>query len=366
MGCCGASARMASSSSRARGSCMASARLTASSRSASATPSRPGGAGDAADVAGASSAGVCLAGAGVGGGVGAARGAASSTARATTPASARSPATPRARGRLRPRALPPRSQRSSSSATVWAEGRAAGSFARQARHRASRIGSTPGARRDGRSGASSMIARSTATVDGPTKGGRPQRMTHRTPPRPHASAGGPAGRPRVCSGDMNSGVPRIVPVAVRRLRSCTSRASPKSMSFPPPCGSTRMFPGLRSRWTIPRACAWASPRATSRRARTASRGSRSPAGGSLRASERPSMSSKAMKARPPTTPASRGRTIAGWSSAAPASASRARRTTSSGSATPGSMIFRATRPRASSQARSTTPMPPRPSSSRRT
>ena len=55
------------------------------------------------------------------------------------------------------------------------------------------------------------------------------------------------------------------------------------------------------------------------------------------------------------------------SKAAPASASRARRTTTSGSATPGSMTFRATKPpRASSQARSTTPMPPRPSSSRST
>ncbi|MCU0724034.1 MAG: hypothetical protein MUC63_10560 [Planctomycetes bacterium] len=56
----------------------------------------------------------------------------------------------------------------------------------------------------------------------------------------------------------------------------TSRrfAKPKSKMRAPPPRSTKTLPGLMSRWTIPRACAWPRPAATSAAVRaTAANGS---------------------------------------------------------------------------------------------
>ncbi len=63
---------------------------------------------------------------------------------------------------------------------------------------------------------------------------------------------------------MNSGVPNSVPSAVS-VSSPIAFASPKSAIIARPlCPSSKIFAGLMSRWIMPRACAAARPRATSR------------------------------------------------------------------------------------------------------
>jgi len=81
------------------------------------------------------------------------------------------------------------------------------------------------------------------------------------------------GSPRTCSGDMYPAVPRTRPAPVTSARvgalaasssvavCSVSLASPKSSTFAYPSEETMMFPGLRSRWTIPAACALATPSA---------------------------------------------------------------------------------------------------------
>ena len=64
-----------------------------------------------------------------------------------------------------------------------------------------------------------------------------------------------SGLPRICSGLMNSGVPRMMPVAVSLAMAGSARrslASPKSIttarSAPPPSSGTSItFSGFRSR-----------------------------------------------------------------------------------------------------------------------
>ncbi len=58
--------------------------------------------------------------------------------------------------------------------------------------------------------------------------------------------------PPACSGAMNEGVPRTIPVRVRSLSPSRRRARPKSATRGSPRSSIRMFDGLRSRWRIPR------------------------------------------------------------------------------------------------------------------
>ena len=61
--------------------------------------------------------------------------------------------------------------------------------------------------------------------------------------------------PRACSGAMYSGVPAMIPLC-EMLASSTARANPKSVIFTRPVPpSSRMFPGLMSRWM--RSVAWA-------------------------------------------------------------------------------------------------------------
>ena len=91
--------------------------------------------------------------------------------------------------------------------------------------------------------------------------------------------------PSICSGDMYWIVPMIVPAVVSGLRGLgplsvaaavnegadadpeadvcipSGFASPKSISFAP-LWVSMMFPGFRSRWTIPFRCATASASAT--------------------------------------------------------------------------------------------------------
>ena len=63
-------------------------------------------------------------------------------------------------------------------------------------------------------------------------------------------------RPRACSGDQYSGVPSSMPLVVTLVDERASRASPKSETTTRPVAlSIRTLPGVRSRWTIPRACA---------------------------------------------------------------------------------------------------------------
>ena len=68
--------------------------------------------------------------------------------------------------------------------------------------------------------------------------------------------------PRRCSGDMYGSVPSTAAVSVSRVIgpvsiSASRRAMPKSASCAPSAPSST-FAGLRSRWTTPRSCAWAS------------------------------------------------------------------------------------------------------------
>ena len=67
---------------------------------------------------------------------------------------------------------------------------------------------------------------------------------------------------------MYAGVPNAAMFSSRKAESGdlvgTGRAlcDPEVEDLMSPCGYTRMFAGLTSRWTTPRSCACASPRAT--------------------------------------------------------------------------------------------------------
>ena len=62
--------------------------------------------------------------------------------------------------------------------------------------------------------------------------------------------------PRACSGDQYSGVPSNMPWVVTLVVERAIRARPKSETTTRPVArSIRTLPGVRSRWTIPRA--WA-------------------------------------------------------------------------------------------------------------
>ena len=80
------------------------------------------------------------------------------------------------------------------------------------------------------------------------------------------SAAGPTDAPVACSGAMYSGVPSVAPVEVSPLLCSSASASPKSaiLGITPRSGPaspfslerfSRMFEGLRSRWTTPHWCA---------------------------------------------------------------------------------------------------------------
>ena len=95
-----------------------------------------------------------------------------------------------------------------------------------------------------------------AGAESPPNGVEPSSAVYRVAPSAHISAGGPAS-PSNCSGAMYSGVPISTPKPVSRVVASSIRATPKSatMTRSP---EIRMLAGLRSRCTIPAACACAS------------------------------------------------------------------------------------------------------------
>ena len=86
-----------------------------------------------------------------------------------------------------------------------------------------------------------------------------------TQPRENTSLGAPARAPSACSGDMNDGVPMIIPVEVIAVFS-SAREIPKSISRGPSMASSTLA-GFRSRCTSPRewtACSASTSPAASR------------------------------------------------------------------------------------------------------
>ena len=95
-------------------------------------------------------------------------------------------------------------------------------------------------------------------------GARPS-ISPSTLPAAKTSARSSIASPRACSGAMYAGVPPLASPGVPRRW-----ASPKSSSFTLPSSQRKTLAGLRSRWSTPRWCAWASPRAISSAIRSAS------------------------------------------------------------------------------------------------
>ncbi len=119
-------------------------------------------------------------------------------------------------------------------------------------------------------------------------------------------------------------------------------AKPKSRTMTRPASLTTMFPGFRSRWITPLACAAA--RASASAVAMATSGPASiPVPGVSRSSVRPSASAIVMNGWPPASSTAYTVTMFGWSSAARARASRWNRASRPASAaTPAGSSFRAT------------------------
>ena len=198
----------------------------------------------------------------------------------------------------------------------------------------------------------------------PLNGRAPDRHSYRITPRAHTSAGGPRNlaRPAACSGAMYDGVPMSVCVRVRSVACHFAR--PKSATFGVPSAASSTLPGFRSRWTMPRSCAAATPRATFSTSSAAARGDmRGPP--SRSESDPPVTSSIAMNGHPAWSPISKICTTFGCLTAAIASASPQNRASAAREAPPRRSVLIATsRFSALWRARYTTPIPPCPSSDR--
>ena len=119
------------------------------------------------------------------------------------------------------------------------------------------------------------------------KARRPVVISYSTVPSAKMSVRVSVACPSSCSGAMYGSVPRIVPSAVSAFSTLVSasgdvatssaalRASPKSSSFGPLFVSM-MLPGLRSRWTMPLWCAFASAPATAAPMRSTASSGRAP------------------------------------------------------------------------------------------
>ena len=108
---------------------------------------------------------------------------------------------------------------------------------------------------------SAAPSRSTRRCRPRTDAGRRASRTGRRRARRCRTARSPVS-PRACSGLMYWTEPRVIPGSVI-WASAIARAIPKSVTSTRPSWASRMLPGLMSRWTIPRAWAAASARATS-------------------------------------------------------------------------------------------------------
>ena len=168
---------------------------------------------------------------------------------------------------------------------------------------------------------------------------------------------------------MYVGVPTVNPTRVSAavspvawvFASCSALAIPKSMIIAAsPVSST--LSGFRSRWTMPRSCAWLSARATSRRMRTASRTDGSVLAASRSPSERPSMYGIEYHGTPSTSPAARTGTMCGCCRDAESIISRRNRSSDPTWPAPWSTFTTTSRSRAGSRATKTRDIPPPPSS----
>ena len=221
-------------------------------------------------------------------------------------------------------------------------------------------GSAGAIRRSG--GASSETTWSRISiVDAPAKGGRPASTANSMAPSPYTShrRSSAAVSPRACSGAMYAGVPTTAS-ALELCERSISRASPKSITHglqaPSASRSTRTFPGLRSRCTMPRRCAACTAFATSRTSRTRS-SIAIPGAAAPRVS--PSTSCMAMNDRPATSPTSNTLQTCSCSMRAWACASRRKRARRSGRSACRN-VSATSRERRGSCARNTSPPPPAP------
>ena len=124
------------------------------------------------------------------------------------------------------------------------------------------IGSASTPARSGAVGRSAAILLSSASALGWSGYGPcPSTAAYSVAPSAHTSEAGEASSPRACSGEKYAGVPVTIPDWVS-VASPWVRAMPKSEILARSSSVTRMFPGLTSRCTVPRACAAASPSAT--------------------------------------------------------------------------------------------------------
>jgi len=278
----------------------------------------------------------------------------------------------------------PRANRSRSSASAAAFGyRRVGSFSKHLATTASSARGSP-ATRARRDGGSSLSTRPSTCAVPPTNGRSPARHSYRMTPSAHTSAAGPTNlaSPFACSGAMYAGVPITAFVCVRS--DAPRFASPKSVTLGvkanglrepagsscvlSPAGSHRPFArstlaGFRSRWTMPRSCAAATPRAIRATSAAAARGSSRPRA-SRSASDPPDRYSIAMNGAPACSPSSYTCTTFGCRTAAITSASAQNRAieTRSAAAAFRTVLKATSRLRVVCRARYTTPIPPRPSS----
>ena len=169
--------------------------------------------------------------------------------------------------------------------------------------------------------------------------------------------------PFACSGLMNSAVPRTRSVSSRSASALTC-AIPKSVTSARPVPtSSRMLSGFTSRCTTPCRCAYASAQATSLMSRVASASVRGPRARTRSPSVSPSTNAITKKTNSWIWSTAKMGTMFGCESlAAVRASSRNRSRTSSCAAISGGSSFSATgRSRATSCARYTMPIPPRPS-----
>ncbi len=194
-------------------------------------------------------------------------------------------------------------------------GRRAGDFSRQRATRSSSSRGTSGLSREGGAGWSRRIAAIRSKALAPVNAGRPVNISESTHPNAKRSLCGPAVSPRTCSGDMYPTVPSTVPGRVgsgvvgadvgsfSEESSRTHRASPKSRILTRFSTVTKTLSGFRSRWTIPRECAAASPSAMDAARSAAFRHGRPPDARAAR-SVCPCRSSVTAKETPPSVPKS--------------------------------------------------------------
>ncbi len=196
-------------------------------------------------------------------------------------------------------------------------------------------------------------------------GGTPSTIAYKVAPSDHRSAGGPGTPPRARSGEMYDGAPTSMPVDVTD-GSPSTRAIPKSVSTTRPSCPISTFDGFTSRCRMPTRCASASTPSSSNATSAARCGGSTPSVRMTSLSERDSISSITIQGRPSssttsytvTAPLCRIRAMA-FASVSVRATSRCRSSSSTPPANRSSLTA-TSRPRNSSAARQTVPIPPWP------